>query len=132
MAEIPDLSLTEMAIVERTNDFRRAEGLGLIKRNYSRMTCVMDITATHLNGNPLRLAALLAADDFNFMHDVCGIARHLNRDRVRPVLAITGEPRAASTWQRTAHEIGYDMAQLFASLLLDEVARADDSGVVLS
>jgi hypothetical protein len=38
-------------------------------------------------------------------------------------LVITGEPRAASTWQRTAHEIGYDMAQLFASLLLDEVAR---------
>jgi len=50
-------------------------------------------------------------------------ARHLNRDRVRPVLAITGEARAASTWQRTAHEIGYDMAQLFASSLLDEVAR---------
>ena len=35
-------------------------------------------------------------------------------------------------WQRTAHEIGYDMAQLFASLLLDEVAGAGDGGVVLS
>ena len=54
------------------------------------------------------------------------------RDRVRPVLAITGEARAASTWQRTAHEIGYDMAQLFAALLLDEVACAGDGGVVLS
>jgi hypothetical protein len=39
----------------------------------------MDITATHANGNPLRLADLLAADDFNLAHDVFGIARHLNR-----------------------------------------------------
>lgn len=40
----------------------------------------MDITATHCNGNPLRLADLRAADDFNFMHDVGGIARHLDRE----------------------------------------------------
>lgn len=33
MAEIPDLSLTEAAIVERTNVFRRAEGLGALSRN---------------------------------------------------------------------------------------------------
>ena len=39
----------------------------------------MDITATHLNGNPLRLADLLAADKFNFAHDVIGIANHLDR-----------------------------------------------------
>jgi hypothetical protein len=39
----------------------------------------MDITAAHLNGNPLRLEALLAADDFNFVHDVFGIRRHLDR-----------------------------------------------------
>jgi hypothetical protein len=58
----------------------RAKELGLIGRNYSGMTCTMDITATHANGNPLRLRDLLNADDFNFMHDVCGIARHLDRD----------------------------------------------------
>jgi hypothetical protein len=40
----------------------------------------MDVTATHCNGNPLRLADLLAADDFNFMHDVSKIARHLDRE----------------------------------------------------
>ena len=39
----------------------------------------MDFTAVHANGNPLRLADLLAADDFNFAHDAFGIARHLNR-----------------------------------------------------
>lgn len=40
----------------------------------------MDITATHANGCPLDLARLLDADDFNFAHDVFGIARHLDRD----------------------------------------------------
>lgn len=40
----------------------------------------MDITATHCNGNPLRLNDLLAADDFNLLHDVSGISHHLNRD----------------------------------------------------
>lgn len=40
---------------------------------------VMDIIAVHRNGCPLRLAELLAADDFNFAHDVFGIRRHLDR-----------------------------------------------------
>jgi hypothetical protein len=40
----------------------------------------MDITATHANGNPLRLADLRDADEVNFLHDVCGISRHLDRD----------------------------------------------------
>lgn len=40
----------------------------------------MDICATHCNGNPLRLADLLKADDFNLLHDVSKIARHLNRE----------------------------------------------------
>lgn len=39
----------------------------------------MDITATHLNGTPLDLDRLLAFDDLNFVHDVFGIARHLDR-----------------------------------------------------
>jgi hypothetical protein len=40
----------------------------------------MDLVATHCNGNPLRLNDLLAADDFNLLHDVSKIARHLNRE----------------------------------------------------
>ncbi len=39
----------------------------------------MDITAVHANGNPLRLAELLNADDFNFAHDVFGIYGKLDR-----------------------------------------------------
>lgn len=44
-----------------------------------RLNFEMDITATHANGCPLKLAELLAADDFNFAHDVAGIYRHLDR-----------------------------------------------------
>lgn len=40
----------------------------------------MDLSATHANGNPLRLADLSKADDFNLLHDVAGIARHLDRN----------------------------------------------------
>lgn len=40
----------------------------------------MDVSATHLNGCPLDLKKLYEFDDFNFMHDISGIARHLNRD----------------------------------------------------
>lgn len=39
----------------------------------------MDITATHCNGCPLDLEKLLAADDFNFAHDIAGISNCLDR-----------------------------------------------------
>lgn len=40
----------------------------------------MDVTAVHANGCPLKLDELLAADDFNFLHDIYGIRRHLDRE----------------------------------------------------
>lgn len=43
----------------------------------------MDLTAVHANGNPMRLADLLAADDFNFAHDIVGISRFLDRNTGR-------------------------------------------------
>jgi hypothetical protein len=43
------------------------------------MDTAMDLDACHSNGCPLHLADLLAADDFNFAHDVFGIRRHLDR-----------------------------------------------------
>ena len=39
----------------------------------------MDITACHINGGRLDIKKLLEADDFNFVHDVVGIERHMNR-----------------------------------------------------
>jgi hypothetical protein len=44
-----------------------------------RMTIMMDIMACHFDGQKLRLEDLLAADDMNFLHDIGGINRHLNR-----------------------------------------------------
>ena len=38
----------------------------------------MDISAVHVHC-PLRLSELLAADRFNFTHDLSGIQRHINR-----------------------------------------------------
>lgn len=47
---------------------------------YPLLTAEMDIIATHLNGCPLKLQELLDADDDNFLHDVFGIRRHINRE----------------------------------------------------
>lgn len=46
---------------------------------YDRVSILMDISATHCNGCPLDLEALLKADDPNFFHDIFGIYRHINR-----------------------------------------------------
>jgi len=43
------------------------------------MSLDMDISATHISC-PLRLTDLLAADKFNFAHDVFGIMSHINRE----------------------------------------------------
>lgn len=48
--------------------------------DYPHMDACMDLEAVHSNGYPLRLDELLAADEFNFAHDVGGIRRHLNRE----------------------------------------------------
>lgn len=45
-----------------------------------RLDVLMDITSVHFSGCKLRLDDLLAADDFNFIHDVAGINRHLDRE----------------------------------------------------
>jgi len=44
------------------------------------MEIEMDLAATHLNGCPLDLDRLEEASDVNLMHDIGGIARHLDRD----------------------------------------------------
>jgi hypothetical protein len=44
-----------------------------------RFGMIMDISACHCNGCPLDLSALRNAPDFDFVHDVWGISRHLDR-----------------------------------------------------
>lgn len=45
-----------------------------------RQDIVMDFCAVQNSSTPVDLSRLLDADDFNFAHDVFGIARHLDRD----------------------------------------------------
>ena len=45
-----------------------------------KLDVMMDLEAVISNGCPLKLNDLLAADDFNFFHDVCGIRDHLDRE----------------------------------------------------
>lgn len=40
----------------------------------------MDVTATHNNGNPLKLQELLDADNLDFNHDIIGINKNIDRD----------------------------------------------------
>jgi hypothetical protein len=69
---------TERAILAA----KRYEGFAGTPRGYKRMNLVMDLTAADgVNGNrPLDWDRLLSADDFNFMHDIAGISRHINRE----------------------------------------------------
>ena len=55
---------------------QEANGVDSMTRQHHRM----NVTAAHANGDPLDLAALLDADDFNFAHDVFGIDKHICRE----------------------------------------------------
>lgn len=64
-----------LAIVERYAPIYR-ESVG---EPLDRLSATMDLSACH-NSCPLKLATLLAADEFNFIHDVAGIQRHMDRE----------------------------------------------------
>lgn len=78
------------AIVERAYRMFKEHG---VKRD--RLSIRMDLEATAAK-IPLRLAELVEADDFNFAHDLGGIARHLNRQ--------TGEMEDCFIPRFAAHE----------------------------
>lgn len=69
---------TIMAIADRATAMALTEDL-----DYPRTEAAMDVTATHANGCPLKLSELLAAESFDFAHDVFGIRRHINRQNGR-------------------------------------------------
>lgn len=69
---------------------------------FERQATTMDITAVHLNGCPLRLAALLEADDFDFSHDILGIRQHL--DRATGLLTDGFSPRFARPHRAESHD----------------------------
>jgi hypothetical protein len=70
---------TDLALIEGIVD--RGMSIPWLAASYaSRMEMLMDVTAVHLNGNPLRLKDMLGADDFNFAHDMSGICNCLDRE----------------------------------------------------
>lgn len=70
-----DLLLVEK-IVQRADHLVTAKSL----LRYSSENLLMDLMALHCNTCPLELEELLAADVVEFMHDVWGICRYLDRD----------------------------------------------------
>lgn len=75
---------SELSIIDKIVERAVREGLVRGRRKpthwYEISTMLMDIEATHCNGNPLDLQKFLTGPDFDFIHDVCGIARHMNRE----------------------------------------------------
>jgi len=75
-----DVNEEEMALIHQIVD----RGEALMKAQDlpapDRVDMLMDLTACHANGTPLRLEAMLNADDFNFAHDFFGIQNHIDRD----------------------------------------------------
>lgn len=56
----------------------RAKEQKLISKNYTQATLVMDLDSC-VATKTLDLAKLAQAPDADFVHDICGIARHLDR-----------------------------------------------------
>jgi hypothetical protein len=73
-----DITREEAAAIERI--IARATVLRLFREGHDRLAVFMDLAATHANGCPMDFERMLAADDFNFTHDYCGIARYIDRE----------------------------------------------------
>ena len=58
---------------------RRAESLLTPDIEINPTELAMDLTACHANGCPMDFARLLEAPDADFIHDVLGIRKHINR-----------------------------------------------------
>lgn len=68
------------ATLEDTHTIHAIAKRAAVQLGSDLLTTSMDLTACHLHGCALRLTALLEADNFNFAHDVLGIARHIDRE----------------------------------------------------
>lgn len=74
-ATIEDYKVAKQ-IVERANKELSHESVGIGIDEHSLQ---MDIVATHISGCKLKLKELLEASTGNFLHDICGIMKHLDR-----------------------------------------------------
>lgn len=74
-----DVSREDAALIERITG-RAVRLYAKAGHTIDGLSMLMDVTATHANGCPLKLAELADADEFNFAHDIGGIVRHLDRE----------------------------------------------------
>lgn len=74
-----DVSPEDSALIERITG-RAVRLFARHGHEIDGLSLMMDVTATHANGCPLKLAELADADDSNFAHDIGGIRRHLDRE----------------------------------------------------
>jgi len=80
MAKQIDWSKASIQDYEDANKIvKRAKNEIYILDNIDAMSLQMDIVATHISGCKLKLKELFEAAAGDFLHDVCGIMRHLNR-----------------------------------------------------
>lgn len=83
-----DVSPEDRAIIDKIVTRARKMYAAAYGENLDRLGVEMDLLACHANGTPLRLLALLEADDVNFAHDVFGIRRHIDRDDRSPTAGL--------------------------------------------
>lgn len=70
-------------IVNRAKEAGYCQGKTRPDHWYDPLTMTMDLAATNANGCPMDFERMLAADDFNLLHDIAGIARHMDRNTGR-------------------------------------------------
>ncbi len=75
MTETKEEYMIESKIADRAIAMAKEFGV-----KYDKLTALMDVSACHCNGCPLKLQELLNADDANFAHDVFGIRANINRE----------------------------------------------------
>lgn len=71
-----NFNATKEELTIMTEICNRADNMDI---GYQRLTMMMDLEAVH-STNPLRLNDLLAALDFDFAHDICGIRSNIDRN----------------------------------------------------
>jgi hypothetical protein len=76
-----DTTKAQLTLISKIADRAHVleHGAGARYRGQEQLTWMMDLSAV-MNSCPIDLAALLAADDVNFAHDVFGIRRHIDRE----------------------------------------------------
>ena len=91
--------LTIGKIAERAKRFYMKEAeMPEREAEFVKLATADEILIVHREIMPLRLDELLTADDFNFMHDIAGIHKHLEHGTVQmpPRLTLCFIPRCAA------------------------------------